>query len=71
MKHEYKSHAILITTWASLDPDGFTPELRITNGAPKLFQGVKINQTFPTKELAEDYALQFAKKWIDDRPDHP
>lgn len=66
MEHKYKSHTIVITNWGSLDPDGFTPELRITNGAPKFMQTLKIHQTFPTKELAEDYALRVAKKWIDD-----
>jgi hypothetical protein len=66
MEHKYRSHTIVITSWGSLDPDGFRPELRISKKTPILFQSLKINQTFPTREEAEDYALQVAKKWIDD-----
>jgi hypothetical protein len=63
MKHQYKSHEILITTWASLD--GFTTELRISKKGPKGFQSLKINQGFPTKAEAETYALEVAKRRID------
>jgi hypothetical protein len=63
MKHQYKSHAILITTWATLD--GFTTELRISKKAPNVFQSLKINRGFPTKSEAETYALEVAKKRID------
>jgi hypothetical protein len=63
MKHEYKSHAILITTWASLD--GFTTEVRISKKGPNVFQSLKINQGFPTKAEAETYALEVAKRRID------
>ena len=66
MEHKYKSHTIVITSWGNLDPDGFRPELRISKKTPIVFQSLKINQTFPTREEAEDYALQVAKKWIDD-----
>lgn len=65
MEHKYKSHSIVITTWASLDRNGYTPEFRITKKAPKLFQAEKINNAFRTKEEAEDFALDLAKKWID------
>ena len=63
MKHQYKSHAIVITTWVGLD--GFTTELRISKKAPHLFQSLKINQGFPTKAEAEAYALEVAKRRID------
>ena len=63
MKHQYKSHAILITTWASLD--GFTTELRISKEGPKVLESLKINQAFPTKAEAETYALEVAKRRID------
>ena len=63
MKHQYKSHVILITTWASLD--GFTTELRISKKAPNVFQSLKINRGFPTKAEAETYALEVAKRQID------
>ena len=63
MKHQYKSQTILITTWASLD--GFTTELRISKKAPHLFQSLKINRSFPTKAEAEAYALEVAKRRID------
>lgn len=72
MQHKYKSYNIVITSWANLNPDGFRPEYRISMKAPSLCQSLKINQTFPTRKEAEDYALQLAKKWIDKREsDHP
>jgi hypothetical protein len=63
MKHQYKSHEILITTWAGLD--GFTTEVRISKKGPKVFQSLKINHGFPTKAEAETYALEVAKRRID------
>lgn len=67
MEHKYRSHTIVITSWGNLDPDGFRPEFRISKKAPIVSKSLKINQTFPTREEAENYALQVAKKWIDDR----
>jgi hypothetical protein len=68
MKHQYKSHEILITTWASLD--GFTTEVRISKKGPNVLQSLKINQGFPTKAEAETFALEVAKRRIDNvRPD--
>jgi hypothetical protein len=68
MNHEYKSHAILITAWASLD--GFTTEVRISKKGPNVFQSLKINRGFPTKAEAETFALEVAKRRIDNlRPD--
>ena len=67
MEHKYRSHTILITSWGNLAPDGFRPEYRISRKAPIISQSMKINQTFPTRKEAEDYALQVAKKWIDER----
>ena len=65
MEHQYKSHKILITTWGR--PDGFTPEFRINKQvAPIVSQSLKISQPFPTKAEAESFALQVAKKWIDE-----
>jgi hypothetical protein len=66
MEHQYKSHTIVITSWASLDRNGYTPEFRITKKAPVIFQSLKINQAFATKEDAENFALDAAKKWIDE-----
>ena len=72
MQHKYKSHDIVITSWANLNPDGFRPEYRISMKTPSLSQSLKIDQTFPTRKEAEDHALQVAKKWIDERgSDHP
>lgn len=67
MEHKYRSHTIVITSWGNLDPDGYRPEFRIIRKAPIVSQTLKINQTFPTRKEAEDYALQAAKKWIDAR----
>jgi hypothetical protein len=67
MEHKYRSHTILITSWGNLAPDGFRPEYRISRNAPIVSQSMKINQTFPTRKEAEDYALEVAKKWIDER----
>jgi hypothetical protein len=69
MDYYYKSYTILITTWGRLD--GFTPELRINKQvAPVVCQTLKINQPFPTKAEAESFALELAKKWIDDSKYH-
>jgi hypothetical protein len=67
MEHAYKSHTIVITTWASLDRNGYTPEFRMSKKASKVFQTVKLNNAFATKEEAEKFALAAAKKWIDER----
>jgi hypothetical protein len=64
MEHHYKSHTILITTWARMEPDGYTPELRISKKTA-ILQSLKINQTFPTRKQAESYAVEVAKTWID------
>jgi hypothetical protein len=72
VQQKYKSHTIVITSWGNLDPDGFRPEYRISRKAPIVSKSLKINQTFPTKKEAEAYALEIAKKWIDERgSDHP
>jgi hypothetical protein len=72
VQQKYKSHTIVITSWGNLDPDGFRPEYRISRKAAIVSNSLKINQTFPTKKEAEDYALEVAKKWIDERgSDHP
>ena len=34
--------------------------------APLVFETLKINQPFPTKAEAARFALEVAKKWIDD-----
>jgi hypothetical protein len=71
MEHAYKSHTIVITTWASLDRNGYTPEVRISKKALIDFQTLKLSNAFPTKEEAVN-ALEAAKKWIDDKnPKHP
>lgn len=68
MEHHYKSHTIVITTWGNLD--GFTSEFRINKKSPVVFETLKLNQPFPTKAEAENYALEFAQKWINDsKPD--
>ena len=67
MEHAYKSHTIVITTWARLDPNGYTPEVRISEKALIAFQTLKLNNVFPTKEEAENFALEAARKWIDDK----
>ena len=67
MEHAYKSHTILINTWASLDRNGYTPEVRISKKAPIVLQTLKLNNAFPAKEEAEKFALEAAKKWIDDK----
>ncbi len=67
MQHKYKSYNIVITSWANLNPDGFRPEYRISMNTASLSQSLKINLTFATRREAEDYALQVAKKWIDEQ----
>jgi hypothetical protein len=65
MDYKYKSHRIVITTCASVDRNGYTPEFRITKKAPKLFQDEKLNNVSRTKEEAGNFALDLAKEWID------
>ena len=67
MEHAYKSHTIVITTWACLDRNGYTPEVRVSTKAPVAFKTLKLNNAFPTKEEAENFALEATKKWIDDK----
>ena len=69
MQHYYRFHAVVMTTWGSLD--GFTPEIRISKEAAIAFHTLKINQPFPTKAEAESYALEVAKRWIDGKRDLP
>ena len=71
MEHAYKSHTIVITTWASLDRNGYTPEVRVSKKTPIVLQTLKLNNAFPTKEEAENFALEAAKKWIDDKNSRP
>jgi hypothetical protein len=49
-----------------VDPDGFRPELRVSRKASVILQAFKINQTFSTREAAEGYGLEVAKRWIDE-----
>jgi hypothetical protein len=63
MQHHYKFHRILMITWGRLD--GFTPEVRISKEAAIGYHTLKIPQPFPTKAEAESYALEAAKRWID------
>ena len=52
MEHAYKSHTIVITTWASLDRNGYMPEVRISKKAPIAFQTLKlITHSQPKKKL--------------------
>jgi hypothetical protein len=67
MEHAYKSHTIIITTWVCLDRNGYTPEVRVSTKAPVAFKTLKLNNAFPTKEEAQNFALDAAKKWIDDK----
>jgi hypothetical protein len=67
MDHPYKSHRILITCWPTLDPFGFASEIRINNKHQLVVKSFKFAQRFDTKAEAETYALDAAKKWIDDR----
>ena len=66
----YNSYTILITTWGRLEPNGFRPEVRITNKFPNFLQTIKINETFSTKDAAERYALKVAQRWVDNHPAH-
>jgi hypothetical protein len=65
MQHHYKDHTVLISTWARLEPYGYTPEYRISRGAERILHSLKLNQLFATREEAEGCGLQAAKRWID------
>jgi hypothetical protein len=64
MDHAYKSHTIVITTWASLDRNGYTPEVRISKETPIIFQNLKVNKAFPTKEEAENLPWKSPKSGL-------
>jgi hypothetical protein len=64
MQHHYKDHTVVISTWARLEPYGYTPEYRVTRKA-RIIQTLKLNQVFATREEAEGCCLQAAKTWID------
>ena len=66
MEHAYKFHSILISCWPTLDLSGFAPEIRINSQKLARTKTLKFAETFQTKEQAEDYALDAAKKWIDE-----
>jgi hypothetical protein len=66
MEHPYKSHIILITCWPVLEPFGFVPEIRINNKHQFVVKAFKFTQKFKTKAEAETYALDAAKKWVDE-----
>jgi hypothetical protein len=66
MQHHYKDHTVLISTWATLEPYGYTPEYRVSAKA-RILQTLKLNQIFATREEAEGCGLQAAKTWIDHR----
>ena len=65
MEREYKAHSIIITTWPSLDPVGFVPEIRISNHPPDDYTRLKLSKFFTTKEEAETQGFELAKQWID------
>jgi hypothetical protein len=46
---------------------GYTPEIRVSKKAPVVFQTLNLDNAFPTKEEARDFALKVAKKWIDNQ----
>jgi hypothetical protein len=49
-----------------LEPFGFVPEIRINNKHQFLVKTFKFTQKFKTKAEAETYALDAAKRWIDE-----
>ena len=55
----------MITTRAR--PNGYTPEFRVSKKASEVFQTVKVKCAFTTKEEAENFVLEVAKKWIEER----
>ena len=67
MERQYKYHSILITTWPSLSPAGFIPQIRISNGSSHGYKRLRVSDLFTTKEEAHLQAYELAKVWIDSR----
>ena len=67
LEHAYKSHRIVISTLSTPERKGYTPEIRVSKKAPVVFQTLNLDNAFPTKEEARDFALKVAKKWIDNQ----
>ena len=66
MDKDYKAHDIHAT--ASYVPGGWKPHLYIvySEGGRNIIKNFTIDQTFSTREEAEQAGLSFAQKWIDD-----
>ena len=71
MNTDYKGHDIHAT--ASYVPDGWKPHLYVvySEGGRNIIKNCTINQTFSTREEAEQAGLSFAQKWIDDGKPNP
>jgi hypothetical protein len=70
MDKDYKAHDIHAT--ASYVPEGWKPHLYVvySEGGRNIIKNFTIDQTFSTREEAEQAGLSFAQKWIDDgKPD--
>ncbi len=70
MDKDYKPHDIHAT--ASYVPEGWKPHLYIvySEDGRNIIKNFTIDQTFSTREEAEQAGLSFAQKWIDDsKPD--
>lgn len=63
----YKDNEVHASAVQSVDSGLWTPHATVTDMTVKMRLTVpNIDQTFPTREEAEQAGLLFAKKWIDD-----
>jgi len=72
MEEIYKGHDITTSAWQVTDTHEWQPKLVVTwNEAGKgNMKYPNFSRFFPTSQEAEEYALEFAKRWIDEgKPD--
>ena len=71
MNETYKEHEILASAWQAMElPEAevWEPAITITcsKGSQCLNRLPNVTKNFFTREDAEAYGMEFAKKWIDD-----
>jgi hypothetical protein len=68
----YKHHRIEISVQPVREGSGWTSEIYVTYSktGKNVLKSLRIDRTFATPKEAEDGAVEYVKKWIDDgKPD--
>jgi hypothetical protein len=68
----YKGHHIEVSLQALDDPKGWSPDIFVSYSehGKSVLKTLRMDQTFVNPKEAEEAAIKFAQKWIDDgKPD--